>query len=67
MNMSPDRSNKETEPEGEGQGMSEEEARRVAGRFKGAGVNPPESLRSIIESEKELDAKRDERLSDLYE
>lgn len=65
--MSPERSEKERDSSSEEWGMSEEEARRLAGKFKGAGTKPPESLRSLIEDEKEVEKQRDERLSQLRE
>lgn len=67
--MSPRRS-EESEGKGEAhsseeeRGMSEQEARRIAGKFKGAGT-PSKSLRSLIEEEKEVEQERDERLSRL--
>lgn len=67
--MSPWRS-EESEGKGEAnssdeeRGMSEQEARRIAGKFKGAGTSS-KPLRSLIEDEKEVEKERDERLSRL--
>lgn len=61
------RSERQTGSSSEEWGMSEEEARQIAGKFKGAGTKPSQSLRSIIEDEKDVEKQRDERLSQLRE
>lgn len=65
--MPSERSERRTGSSSEEWGMSEEEAREIAGKFKGAGTKPSQSLRSIIEDEKEVEEQRDERLSRLRE
>lgn len=64
MFMPQDRDSRSPEDE---DNMSEEEARQIAGKFKGAGDPPSKSLRELMEKEKDLEGKRDERLSRVRE